>query len=122
MAKTPLISILIVNYNGLNLLEECLDSLLAQSFSEFEIVLVDNGSKDGSAEFIEKQYPKVKLVRSRDNKGFAGGNNLGVPHCQGDFIYFLNNDTRCDPDALSALSEAIKKHATTNIFASFLIN
>lgn len=121
-AEPPLISVLIVNFNGRKYLAECLDSLAKQTFRDFEIVLVDNGSKDDSLEWLARHHPEVRTVPSDRNRGFAGGNNFGYPHCRGRYIYFLNNDVRADEDALAELAKAIDAHPGVNIFASFLIN
>lgn len=100
----PRVSILIVNWNGVRHLPECLDSLAAQLFRAFEVVLVDNGSTDGSAAFVRERYPWVRLVELPENTGFAGGNNAGLPHCRGEYIVTLNNDTVVDPGWLAELS------------------
>ncbi len=97
------VSILIINWNGLEHLETCLESLKAQSFQDFEVVMVDNGSIDGSMEFIRDRYPWVKLVPLSRNTGFATGNNVGLAHASGEYIVTLNNDTRADPKWLAAL-------------------
>ena len=99
----PLVSVVIVNWNGRHLLKECLDSVLAQSFRDFEIVLVDNGSQDESAEYVQEQYPAIRLVGLKDNIGFAGGNNAGIRTAFGKYIALLNNDTRVDTAWLSSL-------------------
>lgn len=117
-----LISILIVNYNGLKHLEDCLGSIRSQAFQDFEIVMVDNDSRDGSIEFVTTRFPEVRLVRSDVNLGFAGGNNLGLRHCRGDFVFLLNNDTRLDPAALTSLAGEIRAHPTTRVFACFLVD
>jgi hypothetical protein len=119
--RTPLISVLIVNYNGARLLKECLDSLEVQTFRDFEIVMVDNASKDNSVAFVQQYYPKVNVVVSESNLGFGGGNNLGYQHCRGEFIYFLNNDVFAEKDALNELVSEIRKNPSIHIFASFLI-
>ena len=118
----PIFSILIVNYNGVTLLKECLSSLEEQSFQNFEIILVDNGSSDGSADFIKKYHPRARLILSADNKGFSGGNNLGIPHCQGEFVFFLNNDVYVPPNLLQVLHDNIKNNQSVNIFSCFLVN
>lgn len=117
-----LISILLVNYNGRAHLEECLGSLEAQTFRDFEIVLVDNGSVDGSLDFVRSRFPAVRLVDAGANLGFAGGNNLGLSHCRGEWIFFLNNDTRVEPDALANLARAIAVHPSHRVFAAFMLN
>lgn len=97
------VSIIIVNWNGLHHLEICLDSLKAQTFADFEVVLVDNGSSDGSVEFIRERYPWVKLVALEKNTGFATGNNIGYENSSGEYIVTLNNDTKADPGWLAEL-------------------
>jgi GT2 family glycosyltransferase len=103
-------SIIILNWNGLDLLQTCLDSLLAQTFKEFEVVMVDNGSTDGSAELIRDRYPRVKLIRLSENVGFAAGNNVGYENSAGEYIVTLNNDTRADPKWLEELVAVADAH------------
>ena len=86
------LSILIVNFNGAGLLEDCLTSLRPHLTSEVEVVVVDNGSSDDSREVVAR-HPGTKLVANHENLGFAGGNNAGLPACSGEFILLLNNDT-----------------------------
>ncbi len=95
-----LISVIIVNWNGKKWLKRCLDTLLAQTHSNTEIILVDNGSADDSVEYIKTNYPSIKLVLSKTNLGFAGGNNLGYKHAHGEYILLLNNDTYVEPEFL----------------------
>jgi GT2 family glycosyltransferase len=102
----PIVSVVIVNWNGRHLLAECLDSLAAQHAEDVEIVLVDNGSQDGSAEFVGQRYPGVRLVCLQENRGFAGGNNAGMAVARGRYIALLNNDTKADPSWLANLIDA----------------
>lgn len=118
----PLLSILLVNYNGLAHLHECMSSIHDQSFQDFEVVMVDNASKDGSVEFIRRNFPQVNIIISESNLGFAGGNNLGFRHCQGDYVFFLNNDTRLHHQAFESLGDAIRRHSGIHVFACFLID
>jgi GT2 family glycosyltransferase len=97
------VSVIIVNWNGRHHLAECLDSLAAQSFRDFEVILVDNGSTDGSVSFVREQYPWVKLVPLDRNTGFAAGNNAGLANATGAYVVTLNNDTVADPEWLSHL-------------------
>lgn len=99
----PCISVIIVNWNGLALLEECLGSLEGQTFRDFETILVDNGSSDGSAEWVRSHYPNVRVLKLNSNTGFSAGNNTGLKLARGEFIALLNNDTRVEPDWLDAL-------------------
>lgn len=97
------VSILIANWNGRHLLQECLDSLALQTFRDFEVVLVDNGSNDGSCELLHDSYPWVKLVELESNTGFASANNICLQHSSGEYIVTLNNDTRAEPEWLAEL-------------------
>jgi GT2 family glycosyltransferase len=118
----PLLSILIVNYNGLRHLEECLGSIREQDFRDHEVVLVDNASGDGSREFVRERFPEVRLVESASNLGFAGGNNLGLPHCRGEHVFFLNNDTRLAPGALTAIAKAARGRFEYQVFACLMLD
>lgn len=94
----PFVSVVVVNWNGKHLLGECLDSLLAQrDVKDFEIILVDNGSQDGSVEFVQRRYQDVRVISLQKNIGFAGGNNAGIRIASGKYIALLNNDTKADP-------------------------
>ena len=72
-----------------------------------EVVVVDNASRDGSVQWLQQNHPEVRLVQASQNLGFAGGNNLGLLHCQGDWVFILNNDTALEPDCLAQISRAI---------------
>ena len=108
--ERPLVSVIVVNWNGLAYLPECLDSLDAQTYPALEIVVVENGSTDGSVDFLRNQRPgRLRLVESPSNLGFAGGNNLGIRAAKGAYVALLNNDAAADPrwvDALVAAAEA----------------
>jgi len=113
-----LASVIIVNWNGRHLLKECLDSVYAQSLKDFEVILVDNASKDGSAEFVRKNYPKVKLVLNRSNLGFAEGNNIGIRAASpaSEYIALLNTDARPSKKWLKALVSAAEAHPEAGSF------
>ena len=102
------ISVIIVNWNGLALLDECLRSLESQTFQNFEIILVDNGSTDGSAEWVKGHHPGVRLLELKTNLGFSAGNNAGLGLARGEFIALLNNDTKAEPEWLEALYKCLK--------------
>jgi GT2 family glycosyltransferase len=104
----PLVSVIILNYNGLHFLDECLRSVLSQEYVPFEVILVDNNSTDGSASFVAERFPSVRLIRSDENRGYAGGNNLGVSHARGELVVLLNNDTTVEPRWLEELVRAVK--------------
>ena len=86
------ISIITINYNGLNDTCELLDTLPLED-ETLEVIVVDNASKEDEATLIEQRYPMVTVVRSTENLGFAGGNNLGIKASHGKYLFFLNNDT-----------------------------
>ncbi len=107
---TPAVSVVVVTWNGWHFLPGCLDALAAQSFRDFEVVLVDNGSVDGSVEQVRQRYSWVRLIENRENLGFAVANNQALEHCRSRFIALLNNDTRVDPGWLAALVDALERH------------
>lgn len=94
--RHPGVSIIILNYNGSKDTKECLESLENQTYKNFEIILVDNGSREDDfnqlRQFVERSSLKIKLVGLKENKGFTGGNNIAVKHCKGEYIVCLNND------------------------------
>lgn len=105
MSKSVLVSLLLVNYKGRHLLKECLDSIFALSFPthQFEVILVDNNSQDGSVRFVSKHYPQVRIIESKSNLGFTGGNNLAYESAKGKYIVLLNTDTTVEKNWLNAL-------------------
>ena len=103
----PDVSIVIVTWNGRQHLDTCLTSVLAQRDVAIETILVDNGSTDGSADYVRARFPSVRLVTLPENRGFAGGNNAGVREARGRFVAFLNNDTAAEPDWVRALLSGI---------------
>lgn len=94
-----------VNYNGKTHLKEFFESVFRLNYPKdnYEVVVIDNASTDGSPEWIEQNYPEVKLIRLNKNTGFAAGNNIGVRYCQGEFIALINNDTVLEENWLSEL-------------------
>ena len=92
------LSIITINYNGLKNTCELIDTLLLEDKS-IDVIVVDNASAQDEATTIEEQYPQVKVIRSKENIGFAGGNNLGIKAAQGKYLFFLNNDTLLKPQA-----------------------
>lgn len=118
----PKISVIIVNWNGKHHLQECLSALSEQIFEDYETVFVDNGSADGSIEFVQENFLHVKLIKLKQNKGFCKGNNIGLQHAAGEFIALLNNDTRVDKCWLQELFDAIKFDSQVGICASSMVN
>lgn len=109
MNSSPLLSVIIPNWNGKRFLEDCIDSLKGQTFKNFETILVDNGSTDGSADFAEARYGDfIRIIRNKKNLGFTGGNNAGIRVARGDYIVLLNNDTWADSHWLEELARATR--------------
>ena len=104
-----LVSVIIVNYNGEEYLEDCLTSLRQQTFTDLEIVLVDNNSRDDSVRLVEQKFPEVDLIKSEENLGYAGGSNLGFRQAKGSYILILNNDTTLEKDAVGNLVESFSE-------------
>lgn len=101
------ISVIIVNYNGLRHLKKCLRSLKNQW--PFEVIIVDNNSTDGSVEWIRAHHPSTKIIVSKKNVGFAQGNNLGIVKAKGEWVLFLNNDTKLPKGFFKELKEPLNK-------------
>jgi GT2 family glycosyltransferase len=101
-------SVIVLSWNGRADLPECLAALAAQEFADWELLVVDNGSTDGSAEYVQEQYPRVRLIRNQDNLGFAAGNNRGLRAATGDVLVLLNQDTVVHPGWLQALADAFE--------------
>lgn len=117
----PLVSIIIVNYNGRKYLEKCLSSLLHQSYPSIEIIFVDNGSKDDSVDYIKKEFPDVKIIASRENLGFAKGNNIGIRAARGELIATLNTDTEVTSNWLEELVRAMNSSKQIGMCASKMV-
>lgn len=104
----PFVSIIILNFNGKSYLKDCFSSLQTIDYptSKFEVIFVDNGSIDGSAEYVQEEFPWVSIIRLNKNIGFGGGNNQGVRFVKGDYVIFLNNDTKVTQKWLSELVQS----------------
>lgn len=104
-----MISVIVLNQNGLKHLEICLFALTRQTYNPQEIIVVDNGSSDGSCAYVENTFPEIKLIRLPENLGFCGGNNVGIKQARGEFIALLNNDTEADSAWLAESVKALEK-------------
>ena len=105
-----LVSIVIPNWNGRKFLATCLNSLLEQTYKEVEIIVVDNGSQDGSVELLQNEYPQIKLITLKTNTGFSFAVNRGIEASDGDFVALINNDTRADKEWLAKMIRALTEH------------
>lgn len=106
MAK---VSIVIPNYNGIKYVETCLDALKKQTMKDVEILVIDNGSTDGSLELVQEKYPEVALVSMGTNTGFCGAVNEGIRRSQSPYVLLLNNDTQAAPTFVEELYGAIER-------------
>ena len=107
MNKQNLVSIVIPNWNGKRFLAGCLDSIREQTYQALETYIVDNGSKDGSVEFLQESYPEVKLICYEQNTGFAPAVNAGIRESKGDYIALINNDTIVDKHWVESLAAVL---------------
>lgn len=107
MDPRPLVSVVIVHYNGAALLDACLASVFAQPYRPIEVILVDNGSRDDSLVMVQRKYPDVRIEAQATNLGFAEGNNRGVAVAKGEFVLLLNNDTEVTADWIPGLLEML---------------
>lgn len=112
MEDLPTVSLVVLNFNGRNLLGPCLESLdrLVYPPGRLELVLCDNGSSDGSAEEVRRTHPAVKVIPLDRNYGFAEGNNRAARAATGEWVGFLNNDMRVEPDWLERMVTALDAH------------
>jgi GT2 family glycosyltransferase len=104
----PGCSVIIVNFNGLHHLKKCLPSILRQHYPDYELIVVDNASTDGSIAFLEKEFPQVKLIRNQENLGYSGAVNAGSRHASGEYLAVLNQDTQVDPEWLKEMVIALE--------------
>ncbi len=107
MSKKPEIYIIIPHYNGLEILDDCLSSLFKNTFKNFNTILIDNGSTDGSQQMVTKKYPQVNLVQNIENLGYAGACNQGIELAESELILLLNNDTVMPENFLQEMSAAL---------------
>jgi GT2 family glycosyltransferase len=114
-------SVIIPNWNGAEHLPTCLDSLRAQTFTDFETIVADNGSIDGSLALLERDYPAVRVLALDENRGFAGACNAGMRAAQGELIVLLNNDTEADPRWLTEVVAAFERRPEVGMVASKML-
>ena len=92
MDNHPSVSIIVLNWNGERYVAECLDSLLEQTYPNYEVIVVDNGSTDASVELLKGYLPRIRLILNKDNLGFAAVNNVAIREAKGEFVVLFNND------------------------------
>ena len=121
MGEKHLVSVVVLNWNGIRVLNQCLGSLRTQTYTPLEIIVVDNASTDDSVDFIRERFPDVRLVVNEKNLGFGGGNNVGIQASQGKYVMMLNNDTRLDPKCIEELKGSLEKDRRYGVCASKIL-
>jgi hypothetical protein len=105
----PLISIIVLNYNAGQLLLDCIESLLKTKYDSYEIIIVDNASRDESHRKSKEKFPSIHLIENKDNLGYCEGNNVGIRQARGEFVVILNPDTLVEPNWLIELLAAYQQ-------------
>lgn len=122
MKKNPTLSVVIVSYNTKELLSNCLHSLKkVEKELDFEVIVSDNGSIDGSVELVKEKFPNTILIENKINLGFAKGNNVAKKYCRGECVLFLNSDTEVYPHTLKKTVEYLKSHPEVGALTCKLI-
>jgi GT2 family glycosyltransferase len=117
----PLASVIIPNWNGAHHLPVCLGALQGQTYPHVEVILVDNGSTDGSQTLVTEQYPEVRLLALDRNLGLTGGNNAGFRAAKGNILISLNNDTEAHPYFVEELVVALMEHPEAGMAAAKML-
>lgn len=117
----PTVSIIIPHWNGRHHLDDCLNSLRQQTFTDFEVILVDNGSTDGSQTYVRDCFPEVQLIELGENRGFTGACNRGYAASQGEFVVLLNNDTEVEIGWLAAIVQTFYAQPHVGVVASKML-
>jgi len=107
---SPLVSVVVPNWNGAHHLPTCLGSLRRQTYPYFEVIVVDNGSTDDSRDLLARDFPEVRVVALATNRGYAGGVNAGFRAARGEILAVLNNDAEADPAWLTEMVAALHRH------------
>ena len=120
------VSVVVVNWDRRELLRECLESLARQTVAAFEVIVVDNGSTDGSPEMVVRDFSagrpfQLQLIRNGENRGFCAANNQGMAAASGEFIALLNNDAEAGPGWLAGLIEAFRHADDIGMAASKIL-
>lgn len=118
------LSVVIVSFNTKELLKKCLESIKGSGLkaSDYEVIVVDNASQDGSVEMVKEEFPEVKLIVNQENLGFAKANNQALKQVYGEYCLLLNSDTQVKPGALEKLVEFAEKHPEAGVIGARLLN
>jgi GT2 family glycosyltransferase len=119
--KRPKVSVIIPNWNGVEYLQYCLPSLEQQSYRDFEVIIIDNGSIDQSVRYIEQDFPKYQIIKLSQNIGFSPAVNLGITQAKGEYIALINNDTKLETDCLKYLVNVLDSQAQIGMVAAKML-
>lgn len=117
----PFCSVIVLNYNGKQHLQDCLSSVEKQTYKNFETILIDNASQDDSIHFVRKNFPNVKIVKNTQNSGTAGGFNFGSRYSNAEYLLFLANDTEVESNLLEEMMKEIKKDPSIAICSAKML-
>ena len=111
--KQPYVIVLILTYNGKHLLEDSISTYLSNTYSNFDIVVIDNGSGDGTKEYVEKHFPEVSVIRLEENRGYSGGFNFGLDYSinqkNASYVLVTNDDVKVDKNLINELVKVAEK-------------
>jgi GT2 family glycosyltransferase len=113
--SAPLVSIIVINYNGVKYLQKCFESLQAGAYQNIEIIFVDNGSSDGSVEFVRQNFPQIKIMDNKANLGLSISSNRAAAIAKGDYLFFFNNDTIADKDMILHLVQRCESNKSIGV-------
>ena len=118
MTNSPLVYVIVVNYNGAKYLQTCLSSIEQQTYPNYETIVIDNASTDNSEEYIRQYFPKITLIQAERNLGFARGNNLAIKSAldqKADYVFLVNNDTELESDLIEQLIKTAERDPSVGI-------
>src|SRR5437762_731821 len=117
------LSIIILSYNTKDLFKNCLKSVFKNLKDfDFEVIVVDNDSHDGSPEMVENEFKKVKLIRNKENVGFGSGNNVGAKQAKGKYLLFLNSDTEVLDNGFLKMTKYLDSHSKAGVLGGKMQN
>lgn len=117
----PLVSVIVPTYNAKGIIAECLDSVLKVSYSNLEVIVIDDCSSDGTSNFVNENYPRVLVTQTKKNSGFAASANLGIKNSRGEIVVLLNMDTVVSPGWLNPMVAKLMEDATVGLVGSKIL-
>jgi len=125
MKNYPKVFVVVLNYNGRDFIRRCLSSVFKLAYPNFEVILVDNNSRDGSFEMAKANFSRAIFIKNEENLGYAGGNNVGIRFAMermADYVLLLNNDTEIEADCLNRLVEVGENNANVGLLSPVIFN